>query len=338
MDNFSITAIVPAYNASATLAECIEALLAQRLDYPLEIIVVDDGSTDTTAAIVQHYATQGVKLLQVPHKGAGAARNAGIKNASGNLLLFTDADCVPAADWAAIFVRAFAEDGDLAAAKGTYRTRQRNLIARFVQAEYADRYRRMRKAANIDFIDTYSAAYRREVLLQENFDSRYPGAIVEDAELAFRLAERGFKMRFVPEANVYHYHVTSFSGYFRRKFKIGYWRVAVYRQHPEKLRGDSHTPQIAKVQMLLVAIMIFAAMVSLVLRLISGSPKLARFFHNISLASVAIFGLTTLPFIKNTWTSDKTVALFAPIMLFVRALALTSGAICGIVQFAIKLD
>jgi len=330
MTKLSVTVIVPAYNAAATIGECIEALLTQKLD-ALEIIVADDGSCDETAAIVHSYEARGVRLLRLLHGGAGAARNAGIAVATGELLLFTDADCAPAPDWAANFVKAFEAEPELAAAKGVYRTHQQAAIPRFVQAEYTDRYRRMARATIIDFVDTYAAAYRHSVLQTENFDPRYPGAIVEDAELAYRLAERGLYMKFVPDAIVYHQHVNSLFRYFRRKFKIGFWRVAVYQQHPTKLRGDSHTPQVAKLQMLL-------ATLSLVMFGFGGLLKIGkqvRFGHaawQVTFITSNLYNLSTGPFIWRTWQNDKVAALIAPLMLWVRAVALASGAIAGITK------
>lgn len=330
MTKLTLTTIVPAYNAANTIADCLEALLAQQLDYPFEIIVADDGSNDATAAIVRSYIPQGVQLLQLAHRGAGAARNAGIEVAKGELLLFTDADCVPAPDWAVSFAKTFEAEPELAAAKGVYRTWQAGAVARFVQAEYADRYRRLAQTDRIDFIDTYSAAYRREVLQHEKFDPRFPGAIVEDAELAYRLTARGFYLKFVPEAVVYHRHANSVQKYFRRKFKIGFWRVAVYRQHPTRLKGDTHTPQVAKVQMLLVAGGVGLASLELLSKR-AGNQKAWR----TSLLTALAFWLTTWPFSWRTWQTDKLAATIAPFMLLVRAVALATGALGGLVRLLV---
>jgi len=90
-----VSVIVPAYNAARTLGACLEALGQQTMPREqYEIILVDDGSTDDTAQIAGRYA--GVKVLKLArNRGAAAARNAGIAAAQGELLLFTDADCIP---------------------------------------------------------------------------------------------------------------------------------------------------------------------------------------------------------------------------------------------------
>ncbi len=244
-----VSIVVPAYNAESVLHLCIRALLRQDLPTPPEIIVVDDGSTDGTAAVAESY--RGVRLLRQPHKGAAAARNAGIRAASGDLVLFTDADCQPVIGWVSVLVGAL--QAGAAGAKGTYRTRQRELTARFVQAEYEGKYRRMARFREIDFVDTYSAAYRRDALLSVGlFDEGIRA--VEDQELSFRLARRGYSLRFVPEAVVYHLHADTHAKYLGKKFWIGYWKVRVVRPHPARIVSDSHTPQSIKAQMGLVAV------------------------------------------------------------------------------------
>ncbi|HYO49660.1 MAG TPA: glycosyltransferase, partial [Chloroflexia bacterium] len=223
-----ISIVVPAYNAEATVRACIRALLRQQRKEPCEIILVDDGSTDSTALIAVEYAPR-VQVISQPHRGAAAARNTGVRAASGGVVLFTDADCEPVPAWARRLTKAI-RDG-ATGAKGTYCTRQRSITARFVQAEYESKYRRMARRTRIDFIDTYSAAYRRDVLLSVGgFDESI--SAVEDQELSFRLAREGHNLRFVPQAVVYHTHAATPTAYLRKKFSIGDWKVGVAALHP----------------------------------------------------------------------------------------------------------
>lgn len=311
-----ITVIVPAYNAEAVLGACLDALLKQTTNEPGEIIVVDDGSTDRTAEVAERYGAR-VKLLRQANRGPAAARNAGIEAASGSILLFTDADCAPVEDWASTLTRALRAGAD--GVKGTYRTRQRSIIARFVQAEYESKYRRMAVLPRIDFIDTYSAGYRRLAIEGAGcFNEELK--VDEDQELSFRMAERGYELRFVPEATVFHRHVDHPWAYLRRKHLIGYWKVRVAALHPERIVSDSHTPPSIKLQMLLVAI----ALVCLPLGLFWRGPRRA-----LVSCAVAFLG-TTLPFVRQQWPRDRGVALVAPALMLLRTLGLLWGVAAGL--------
>lgn len=93
-----ISVIVPFYNSEQHIAQCIEGLLSQ--EYPLEnyeIIMVDNNSTDASAEIVRRYPR--VKLVSEKKQGAYSARNRGLKEAKGEIIAFTDPDCVPFSEW-----------------------------------------------------------------------------------------------------------------------------------------------------------------------------------------------------------------------------------------------
>ena len=86
-----VSIIIPAFNYERYVGRAIESALAQ--DYvPIEIVVVDDGSTDATAAAARAYESRGVCVISQPNQGLAAARNTGIQNSSGELLFFLDAD------------------------------------------------------------------------------------------------------------------------------------------------------------------------------------------------------------------------------------------------------
>ncbi len=106
-----ISIIVGAYNEEASIAEKIENTLA--LDYPrdkMEIIVVSDGSTDRTEEIARKYENEGVKVIALPtNMGKSEAQNAGMAEASGEIIVFTDADIMAKPDALRLFVRSFAD-------------------------------------------------------------------------------------------------------------------------------------------------------------------------------------------------------------------------------------
>jgi glycosyltransferase involved in cell wall biosynthesis len=115
----SVSVVVPAYNEATTIEGCLDPLLDQ--SYPrerYEVVVVDNGSTDGTAAVVEEYP---VALVSTPDGGQYAARNAGIERATGDVLAFTDADVRVAGDWIESGVRAFERVGTDAVVYGRTR-------------------------------------------------------------------------------------------------------------------------------------------------------------------------------------------------------------------------
>ncbi len=306
--------IVPAHNAADTLGACLAALRDQSLPIgAYEVIVVDDGSTDHTAAVAGQFP---VVLLQQAHAGPAAARNLGARAARGQYLLFTDADCAPARDWIAEIVRPLEEDPAVAAAKGACRTAQSNLIARFSQAELEVKYAHLRGQRSIDFVDTYAAAFRRDAFWQAGgFDPTFPAASNEDTQLSFDLASRGWRLVFTERAVVQHQQPASLWRYLQRKWRHGRWRVPVYRHHPKKVAGDSYTPRSTQVQ--------FAcAILSLVMLPVAE-------LRGFALAGLVTFALATVPFVRQATHFGWKVALTAPFILYLRALALAGGLACG---------
>ena len=316
----NVSIIIPALNARRTLPACLQACQNQTLPagVTIEIILVDDGSTDGTQTVAQE---AGVTLIQhATRRGAGAARNSGLAIATGEITLFTDADCVPEPNWVAEMIRPF-QDPTVQGCKGIYATSQPELVARFVQIEYEDKYDLLRPQPVIDFVDTYSAGYRTAVLRQTGgFDEAIH--YVEDQELSFRLAVAGHKMVFVETAVVWHQHANSIRHYFRKKVMIGYWKAQIMRRYPERVIKDSHTPQVLKLQMGLVALILATLAASLIFPLALLAAVLL----------VGVFKLTTAPFLQKAWRKDRAVFWASPGLLFCRALALGIGYAWGLAR------
>ena len=96
-----ISFIIPIYNAEPYLVRCIQSVLKQTTSEPLQVILVDDGSTDNSLAIAQEGAREEKRIvvLRQPHAGQSAARNLGLKHAQGEYVAFVDADDTIAPDW-----------------------------------------------------------------------------------------------------------------------------------------------------------------------------------------------------------------------------------------------
>jgi Glycosyl transferase family 2 len=189
-----ISIIVPAHNNPAELAQCLAAL-RDTAPPGVELIVVDDASTDATPDVA---AASGARVLRLEQNaGPGAARNHGAELAAGPVLLFVDADVVVAPGSVTRVTQAFADDPGLAALFGSYDdrprapglvSRYRNLLHHFVHQD-----------GNVDAATFWAGlgAVRRAVFLEVGgFDAeRFPRPSIEDIELGYRLRRAGHRIR-----------------------------------------------------------------------------------------------------------------------------------------------
>lgn len=216
----TISVVVPAYNAEATIEACLESLLAQARA-PDEIVVVDDASTDRTAEIIARYPVRLVRLAR--NGGPGVARNEGAKVASGDILAFTDSDCVAPPEWLARLDREFDDEGIVAVTGGYAGTsapgflpllqhlvlqeRQASLpdeIASTITSNFACRRRAF------EAVGGFPLYYRKR-------DPRRPVWGNEDEELGFLLARAGGRIRWLRDAGVLHRFRPGLKGYLRQQ-------------------------------------------------------------------------------------------------------------------------
>ncbi len=327
----SATVVVPARDAAASIGATVRALRAQvdaeGRPLPLRVIVVDDGSLDATGTVA---AEAGAEVIRGPGRGPARARNLGLAEVDTPLVIFTDADCEPEPGFAAALLAPFV-DPATAGAKGAYLTRQRSWVARFVQVEYEERYARMAGRETIDFVDTYAAAYRREVLEEVGgFDERYLLPSTEDQELSFRVAAAGHRLVFAPQARVAHLHADTLWGYARKKCKIGRFKVATLRRHPGKAVSDSHTPASLKLQVALAPLALLGAVGAAGALLVSGPFALP--VVGVGLTPAGVLAFTALPLVARVARRDPPVALAAPLLIGVRGLALGLGLAWGLLD------
>jgi GT2 family glycosyltransferase len=189
----TFSVIVPAYQAATYLAPCLDALAASTLA-PLEILVVDDGSSDASATIAAGF---GAIVLCVPGgpRGPAWARNLGAARARGDVLCFLDADVVIHPDALAKMAECLSEASDVAAVFGSYDdapeatstvSRYRNLFHHFVHQE-SDR-------EAVTFWAGCGAIRRSVFEAIGGFDERYVHPSIEDIELGGRLRDAGHRV------------------------------------------------------------------------------------------------------------------------------------------------
>lgn len=316
--NMKCSLIVPAYNAEKTIVSCLESALNQSISRDeYEIIVVDDGSTDKTSEIVKKYP---VRLIQQKNQGPASARNKGANEAGGDILIFTDSDCELDSDFIKRIISPIEQCPEIVGVQGSYKTRQKEFISQFGQVEIETRYNRMAQNEYIDFIGTYAAAYKKEVFMKfGGFDTEFPIASGEDTEFSYKLHKAGYKLVFEPKAFVYHQHPSTLKKYLRVKFYRGYWRVKLYKKHPEKTIKDSYTPQTLKFQILSILFLFLFAVLSV---------------FNILWLIPLIFIITSflyfsVPFFRLFQEKKYTKSIFIPLILFLRASSFLFGMLFG---------
>jgi GT2 family glycosyltransferase len=232
-----ISVIIPTLGRPEALQACLEAL--RRSDYEsdrFEIIVVDDGSPASPNRVVHPFAEQlDIKMLKQENGGPASARNAGAGIARGELLAFTDDDCLPESGWlAALDRRHSAAPAHMiggrtinALFENTYSAASQ-LVTDFVYSHYnADPERALFFASN------NMAVPRERFLKIGGFDPRFRTA--EDRELCDRWRHEGFSLSYAPDAAVRHSHDLGLSTFLHQHFSYGrgalhYHRIRAFRQ------------------------------------------------------------------------------------------------------------
>lgn len=323
--HLTATVVVPVYNGGEPLKRLLEAFTHQTLP-PDEVLIVDDGSTDGSGQAALAWSMDHpclkVSVIYQANQGPASARNNGARAGKGDLVVFIDSDCVPFPDWLEKMTAPFA-DSAVAGVQGAYRCTQKEWIARFSQLEIEERYERMSRSDSIDFIGTYSAAYRRDLFAGDGgFDTRFPMASGEDAEFSFRLAGQGLRLVFEPRAVVYHAHPDTLRRYLRQKYWRAYWRNLIYRRHISKIWRDSYTPNTLKLQ---TGLGVFFPLSLTALAL--PFP-----FRALPLIVLGMIVILTLPFTLWAARRSPSIAAGAPLVLLLRTFALAAGAAHGFVR------
>ena len=199
----SISVIIPVYNGSHYLKQCLDALTASSYQ-SYEVIVVDDHSTDESAEIARK---RGTVVLQLPYQsGPAAARNYGAKRAQGDILFFLDSDVLVQRETVARVAANFMENPDIAAVFGSYDndpagkdflSQYRNLFHHYVHQQ-----------SNSEAVTFWAGcgAIRREVFEKAGgFDQkRYTRPEIEDIELGYRMRHMGYRILLDKELQVKH--------------------------------------------------------------------------------------------------------------------------------------
>jgi len=213
----TVSVVVCAYNAAATIDGCLTALEA--LDYPLvSVTVVDDGSIDDTAARVRRYP--GIRLIQTANNGLSAARNIGMQAVDGELIAYVDADVRVEPSWLTYLVRPFMVPDVVAAGGPNLVPADDEWFAQCVARSPGAPAHVLLDDRIAEHIPGCNFAVRRAALVAiGGFDPVFLRA-GDDVDVCWRLQQAGGRIAFAPSALVWHRHRSSLSAYWRQQ--VGY--------------------------------------------------------------------------------------------------------------------
>jgi GT2 family glycosyltransferase len=248
-----VTVLLATHDRCATLLDCL-AGFARQLVRPgtLEIVVVDDASSDATSHVLPHVAPHCrlVHLRQDPGAGAAAARNLGLPHARGTYVLFVNDDTIPEPDLVAAHLAALKDLGPGAMVLGSFRppaeilahALDRVLDAGTLVFGYPS-FDPGQELPGGHFYTCNASVELAAVRAASAFDASYSRCGAEDTDLGLRLVAAGQRLFYRPECRAAHRHSLSFDDFRRRQRTYGAAHVKLYREHPELVRGQTWSLQ-----------------------------------------------------------------------------------------------
>ena len=225
-----ISVVVCSYNGERTIRDCFEGLL--KLEYPnFEVIVVDDGSTDATAAITREY---GFRLISTENRGLSNARNTGLEAATGEIVAYLDDDAYPDPHWLTYLAATFLSTTHAGVGGPNIEPPGDGPIADCVANAPGNPAHVLISDQEAEHIPGCNMAFRKACLEAiGGFDAQFRTA-GDDVDVCWRLRQRGWTLGFSPAAMVWHHRRNSVRAYWRQQRGYGRAEGLLERKWPEK--------------------------------------------------------------------------------------------------------
>lgn len=221
----TVSIVVPVKNCADKIKSLLDSLMKVEYDKnKFEVVIVDGNSTDNTREIVVQYP---VRLMAEERRGLNAARNTGLRHSKGEIIAFTDGDCVVPKNWLNKIIENF-QDKDVGCVGGSASRYYDDFLSQYSDESIMPVLRRFEKKKILSEVKPplqYPAgcnmAVRREVLDQVGvFDENIEYGFDED-ELVERICHAGYKMVLDPEISIAHKHRSSILELLRQNFRYG---------------------------------------------------------------------------------------------------------------------
>jgi glycosyltransferase involved in cell wall biosynthesis len=224
-----VSVVVCAYNAERTIDRCLASLAV--LNYPdYEVIVVNDGSRDRTLEIAERYPF--CRILSQPNRGLGVARNVGAEAATGEIVAYTDSDCVADPDWLNYLVAKMEASGLAVCGGPNFPPPEVSLVPAAVAVAPGGPTHVLLSDEVAEHIAGCNMAFRREALLRlGGFDPIFRAA-GDDVDVCWRFQDAGFVIGFSPAAVVWHFRRNTVRAYCSQQRGYGKAEALVYSKHP----------------------------------------------------------------------------------------------------------
>ncbi len=238
--NYLFSIIIPTYNRIEQLKFCLESIGNLHMkDFSYEIIVIDDGSTDSTTDYLSEIKENNFSFFRNRGKGPSAARNMGAQKADGKYLVFLDDDCSVPSDWLIKYnnlLKTFTDcvvGGSVLDATGHPISRVMEFVTLFHETDLN------KINGKAQFLTSNNLLCERLVFLQSGgFDEGFGFAGGEDREFIYRLIANNTKVFFQPEIQIYHHHRLSIKRLVKQQ--INYGRGAfLLRKKTDKLKEEN---------------------------------------------------------------------------------------------------
>ncbi|HEY6150741.1 MAG TPA: glycosyltransferase [Gaiellaceae bacterium] len=231
-----VSVVVCTYNGSATLGECLEGI--EELDYPdYEAIVVDDGSTDASAAIAEEYD---VRLIRTENRGLSAARNTGLEAASGEIVAYIDDDTRPDPHWLRYIAAALTGTSHAGVGGPNVAPPTPDLVSECVDLTPGGPIHVLLSDREAEHIPGCNMAFRRAALVEiGGFDPQFHIA-GDDVDICWRLRDAGWTLGFSPGAMVWHRRRSSIRAFLRQQRQYGRAEAMLERKWPERYNMAGH--------------------------------------------------------------------------------------------------